>query len=137
MYDILTNSSLNTLLFRQGYSIDQIIMYYLSDICDDQHALDNDATFISIYTEVINAYRYNALTVTRQMSLKDYIALFDQNDITIKSNDTIGYHCFVDGSGSIFNIKLKQPMTYHKDEYQFHIDGNFGYSIEETYGTFN
>lgn len=137
LYDILSNSSLNTLLVKQGYTIDQFIMFYLTAICDEPHALDNDETACSIYNEIINAYRYNALTVTRQMTLKNYIDLFDQNDITIKTNETIGYHCFVDGSGSIFNIKLKQPMTYHKDEYQFHIDGNFGYGIEETYGSFN
>lgn len=137
LYNILTDSSLNTLLFKQGYSIDQFIMFYLTAICGEQHALDNDKIFVSIYNEIINAYRYNALTVTRQMSLKDYIDLFDQNNITIKTDDTIGYHCFVNGSGSIFNIKLKQPMIYHKDEYQFHIDGSFGYGIEETYGTFN
>ena len=141
VYDLqesLNESSLKTLLEKQNYSIDQYIMYLLSDQIDREHPLDDDPHFRSIYNEVLNAYNTNMLIVKRQCTLVEYTRLLKDDHITINKNDEIGYFDPINGSGSLFEINLKQDMTFNKKEYMIKTENTMpGYTISEVYGSFN
>lgn len=135
----LEQSSLKPLLEKQGFSIDEFIMYLISCELDEDHPLDDNESFMSIYQEVINASDYSALMVLRETPFGDFIKDVDSNktDITIKKDDIIGFYNMIHGSGSVFEIKLNQPMTFTKDEYMRTTHkGMPGYTIEECYGSF-
>ena len=141
IYDLqeaLNESSLKTLLEKQNYSIDQYVMFLLSDQIDREHPLDDDQHFRSIYNEIFNAYNTNMLLVKRQCTLNEYTKLLKDDQITINKNDEIGYFDPISGSGSLFEINLKQDMTYNKDEYMIRTENTMpGYTISDVYGSFN
>lgn len=141
VYDLqesLEKSSLKTLLEKQNYSIDQYIMFLLSNQIDREHPLDDDPHFKSIYNEVLNAYNTNMLIVKRQCTLNEYTKLLKDDQITINKNDEIGYFDPISGSGSLFEIDLKQDMTFNKDEYMIKTENTMpGYTISDVYGSFN
>lgn len=138
LQESLNESSLKTLLEKQNYSIDQYIMYLLSDQIDREHPLDDDPHFRSIYNEVLNAYNTNMLIVKRQCTLVEYTRLLKDDHITINKNDEIGYFDPINGSGSLFEINLKQDMTFNKKEYMIKTENTMpGYTISEVYGSFN
>ena len=61
----------------------------------------------------------------------------NKDQILIKKNDTIGYFNPIHGSGSLFEIKLKNDMYYEADKYTIQRHGNMtGYSIADCYGEF-
>lgn len=141
IYDLqesLEESSLKTLLEKQNYSIDQYIMFLLSNQIDREHPLDDDPHFRSIYNEVLNAYNTNMLIVKRQCTLAEYTRLLKDDQITISKNDEIGYFDPINGSGSLFEINLKQDMTFNKNEYMIKTENTMpGYTISDVYGSFN
>ena len=113
-------------------------MYLLSDQIDREHPLDDDPHFRSIYNEVLNAYNTNMLIVKRQCTLAEYTRLLKDDQITISKNDEIGYFDPINGSGSLFEINLKQDMTFNKNEYMIKTENTMpGYTISDVYGSFN
>lgn len=131
----LEQSSLNTLLIKQGYTLKQYIEYLKDKDNNKKNILDNDNVFQSIVQEVYNAYNYVALTVCRDITFKELDELKQSKTITIKKNDVIGYHGFVDGSGSVFEIELRNDMEYKTKDINIHIDCSYGYGLLEVYGS--
>ena len=79
--------------------------------------------------------------VLRKLPFNEYLNLLEKqnnkDNILIKKNDTIGYFNPIHGSGSLFEIKLKNDMYYEADEYTIQRHGNMtGYSIADCYGEF-
>ena len=136
LIDMLNDSSLETLLDKQGYSVEQFVQYLVDIYNEKESLLDDDKVFQSIKQEVDNAYNYMALTVCRIMTLKELEHLQQSDKITITTDDTIGYHGFIDGSGSLFEIKLNNDMEFNTRDIEIVIDGNLGYGISEVYGSF-
>lgn len=130
----LEKSSLNELLTKQNYTLDKFINYLIDDHNDRKNILENDGVFQSILQEVNNAYNNVALTVCRNMTFEELEKLRESETITINKNDIIGYHGFVDGSGSVFEIKLNNDMEYKTKDINIHIDNSFGYGLSEVYG---
>lgn len=131
----LEESSLNELLKKQNYTLKQFINYLIDDHNDRKNILENDKVFQSIIQEVGNAYNYVALTVCREMTFKELEEVRQSETITINKNDIIGYHGFVDGSGSVFEIKLNNDMKYKTKDINIHIDCAYGYGLSEVYGS--
>lgn len=133
-------SSCSTLLNKQGYSTDNLMSYEMSGVLNQTHPLDNDIVFNSIVQEITNASNTCALLVLRKLSLNEYSTLCNtekEQPIKIYKNDTIGYFSPVDGSGSVFEIKLNHDMEYNKKEYKIYTENSLpGYTISETYGSF-
>lgn len=136
LIDMLNDSSLETLLDKQGYSVEQFVQYLVDIYNEKESPLDDDKVFQSIKQEVDNAYNNLALTVCRTMTLKELEHLQQSDKITITTDDTIGYHGFIDGSGSLFEIKLNNDMEFNTRDIEIVIDGNLGYGISEVYGSF-
>jgi len=130
----LEESSLNELLKKQNYTLKQFINYLIDDHNDRKNILENDEVFQSIIQEIENSYNYVALTVCRNMTFEELEELKQSESITINKNDIIGYHGFVDGSGSVFEIKLNNDMEYKTKDINIHIDNSFGYGLSEVYG---
>lgn len=130
----LEQSSLNELLTKQNYTLDQFINYLIDDHNDRKNILENDEVFQSIIQEIENSYNYVALTVCRNMTFEELEELKQSESITINKNDIIGYHGFVDGSGSVFEIKLNNDMEYKTKDINIHIDSSYGYGLSEVYG---
>lgn len=130
----LEQSSLNTLLIKQGYTLKQFVEYLKDNYNDRKNILQNDKVFQSITQEIDNAYNYVALTVCREMTFEELEKLKQSESITINKNDVIGYHGFVDGSGSVFEIKLNNDMEYKTKDINIHIDCAYGYGLSEVYG---
>lgn len=136
LIDMLNDSSLKTLLDKQGYSVEQFVQYLVDVYNEKESPLDDDKVFQSIKQEVDNAYNYVALTVCRTMTFKEIENMQQSDKITITTDDTIGYHGFIDGSGSLFEIKLNNDMEFNTRDIEIVIDGNLGYGISEVYGSF-
>lgn len=134
LFEELEQSSLNELLTKQNYTLKQFIEYLKDDYNDRKNILDNDKVFQSIIQEVDNAYNYVALTVCREMTFKELEELKQSESIIINKDDIIGYHGFVDGSGSVFEIKLNNDMKYNTKDINIHIDCAYGYGLSEVYG---
>ncbi|UXU70139.1 hypothetical protein [Mammaliicoccus sciuri] len=130
----LKESSLNILLNKQGYKLKQFVEYLKDNHNNKKNILDNDKVFQSIVQEIDNAYNYVALTVCRNMTFKELEELKQSNTITINTNDVIGYHGYVDGSGSNFEIELRTDMKYKVEDINIHIDCAYGYGLSEVYG---
>lgn len=130
----LEESSLNELLKKQNYTLKQFINYLIDDHNDRKNILENDEVFQSIIQEIENSYNYVALTVCRNMTFEELEELKQSESITINKNDIIGYHGFVDGSGSVFEIKLNNDMEYKTKDINIHIDSSYGYGLSEVYG---
>lgn len=130
----LEESSLNELLTKQNYTLNQFINYLIDDHNDKKNILQNDEVFQSILQEIENSYNYVALTVCRNMTFEELEKLKQSESITINKNDIIGYHGFIDGSGSIFEIKLNNDMKYKTKDINIHIDNSYGYGLSEVYG---
>src|SRR5699024_1702580 len=136
LIDMLNDSSLETLLDKQGYSVEQFVQYLVDIYNEKESPLDDDKVFQSIKQEVDNAYNYVALTVCRIMTFKELEQLQQSDKITITTDDTIGYHGFIDGSGSLFEIELNNDMEFNTNDIEIVIDGSFGYGISDVYGSF-
>ena len=136
LIDMLNDSSLKTLLDKQGYSVEQFVQYLVDIYNEKESPLDDDKVFQSIKQEVDNAYNYLALTVCRLMTFKEIENMRQSDKIKITTDDTIGYHGFIDGSGSLFEIKLNNDMEFNTRDIEIVIDGNLGYGISEVYGSF-
>ena len=134
LFEELEQSSLNTLLIKQGYTLKQYVKYLKDKDNGKKNILDNDNVFQSIVQEVDNAYNYVALTVCREVTFEELEKLKQSESITINKNDVIGYHGFVDGSGSVFEIKLNNDMKYKTKDINIHIDCAYGYGLSEVYG---
>ena len=136
LIDMLNDSSLETLLDKQGYSVEQFVQYLVDIYNEKESPLDDDKVFQSIKQEVDNAYNNLALTVCRLMTFKEIENMRQSDKIKITTDDTIGYHGFIDGSGSLFEIKLNNDMEFNTRDIEIVIDGNLGYGISEVYGSF-
>lgn len=134
LFEELEQSSLNTLLIKQGYTLKQFVEYLKDNYHDRKNILQNDKVFQSITQEIDNAYNYVALTVCREVTFEELEKLKQSESITINKNDVIGYHGFVDGSGSVFEIKLNNDMKYKTKDINIHIDCAYGYGLSEVYG---
>lgn len=137
----LDTSSIKQLLEKQGLCVDNLITYMMSCQLEVDHILDGDITLESVHEEIINAQNNNALMVLRKLPFNEYLNLLEKqnnkDNILIKKNDTIGYFNPIHGSGSLFEIKLKNDMYYDSDEYTIQRHGNMtGYSIADCYGDF-
>lgn len=132
----LYDSSFRVLLEKQGYTLDQYIQYIKDDIDEKPNDLKGDKTFISIIDEIEEAYNNSGLSVLREMSYEEYLELLEKDTVTIKKDDTIGYVGYIFGDGSPINIQLRQDMVYKKGEFKVFLDGEYGYSIENIYGSF-
>ena len=130
----LEQSSLNELLTKQNYTLDQFINYLIDDHNDRKNMLESDQVFQSILQEIKNAYNYVALTVCKNMTFEELEELKQSDNIVINKNDIIGYHGFVDGSGSVFEIELNNDMEYKTKDINIHIDNSYGYGLSEVYG---
>lgn len=134
LFEELEESSLNDLLTKQNYTLKQFIDYLIDNHNDKKNILENDKVFQSIIQEIENSYNYVALTVCRNMTFKELEELKQSKIITIKKNDIIGYHGFIDGSGSVFEIKLNNDMNYKTKNINIHIDNSYGYGLSQVYG---
>lgn len=134
LFEELEQSSLNELLTKQNYTLKQFINYLIDDYNDRKNILENDKVFQSILQEIENAYNYVALTVCRNMTFEELEELKQSKTIKINKNDIIGYHGFIDGSGSVFEIKLNNDMEYKTKDIDIHIDNSYGYGLSEVYG---
>lgn len=132
----LYDSSLRVLLEKQGYTLDQYIQYIRDSINGEKNSLREDKAFRSIACEVDDAYNNVGLSVLREMSYEEYLELLKEDTITINKDDTIGYVGYIYGDGSSISIQLRQNMEYKKDEFKVILDGEYGYSIENIYGSF-
>ena len=130
----LEESSLNELLKKQNYTLKQFINYLIDDHNDRKNMLESDQVFQSILQEIENAHNYVALTVCKKMTFEELEELKQSDNIIINKNDIIGYHGFVDGSGSVFEIKLNNDMEYKTKDINIHIDNSYGYGLSEVYG---
>ena len=130
----LEESSLNELLTKQNYTLDQFINYLIDVHNDRKNMLESDQVFQSILQEIENAYNYVALTVCKKMTFEELEELKQSDNIVINKNDIIGYHGFVDGSGSVFEIELNNDMEYKTKDINIHIDNSYGYGLSEVYG---
>ena len=130
----LEQSSLNELLTKQNYTLDQFINYLIDVHNDRKNMLESDQVFQSILQEIENAYNYVALTVCKNMTFEELEELKQSDNIVINKNDIIGYHGFVDGSGSVFEIELNNDMEYKTKDINIHIDNSYGYGLSEVYG---
>ena len=136
LIDMLNDSSLETLLDKQGYSVEQFVQYLVDIYNEKESPLDDDKVFQSIKQEVDNAYNNLALTVCRLMTFKEIENMRQSDKIKITTDDTIGYHGFIDGSGSLFEIKLNNDMEFNTKDIEIVIDGSLGYGISEVYSSF-
>lgn len=134
LFEELEESSLNDLLTKQNYTLKQFIDYLIDNHNDKKNILENDKVFQSIIQEIENAYNYVALTVCRNMTFKELEELKQSKSIKINKNDIIGYHGFIDGSGSVFEIKLNNDMNYKTEDINIHIDNSYGYGLSQVYG---
>ncbi|WP_323709381.1 hypothetical protein [Mammaliicoccus sciuri] len=134
LFEELEESSLNELLTKQNYTLKQFVEYLKDNHNDRKNILQNDKVFQSIIQEIENAFNYVALTVCREMTFEELEKLKQSESITINKNDVIGYHGFVDGSGSVFEIKLNNDMEYKTKDINIHIDCSYGYGLSEVYG---
>lgn len=139
--ELLDASSIKQLLEKQGLCVDNLITYMMSCQLEVDHILDGDITLESVHEEIINAQNNNALMVLRKLPFNEYLNLLEKqnnkDNILIKKNDTIGYFNPIHGSGSLFEIKLKNDMYYEADEYTIQRHENMtGYSIADCYGDF-
>ena len=139
--ELLNASSIKQLLEKQGLCVDNLITYIMSCQLEVDHILDGDVTLESVHEEIINAQNNNALMVLRKLPFNEYLNLLEKqnnkDNILIKKNDTIGYFNPIHGSGSLFEIKLKNDMYYEADEYTIQRHGNMtDYSIADCYGEF-
>lgn len=139
--EMLDESSIKSLLEKQGLCVDNLITYMMSCQLSVDHILDGDITLESVHEEIINTQNNNALMVLRKLPFNEYLNLLEKQNnkdqILIKKNDTIGYFNPIHGSGSLFEIKLKNDMYYEADEYTIQRHENMtGYSIADCYGEF-
>lgn len=134
LFEELEETSLSELLTKQNYTLNQFINYLIDDHNNRKNILENDKVFQTILQEIENSYNYVALTVCRNMTFEELEKLKQSEIITINKNDIIGYHGFVDGSGSIFEIKLNNDMEYKTKDINIHIDNSYGYGLSEVYG---
>lgn len=139
--EMLDESSIKSLLEKQGLCVDNLITYMMSCQLSVDHILDGDITLESVHEEIINTQNNNALMVLRKLPFNEYLNLLEKQNnkdqILIKKNDTIGYFNPIHGSGSLFEIKLKNDMYYEADEYTIQRHNSMdGYSIADCYGEF-
>lgn len=139
--EMLDESSIKPLLEKQNLCIDNLITYMMSCQLEVDHILDDDITLKSVLEEIVNTQNNNALMVLRKLPFNEYLNLLEKQNnkdqILIKRNDTIGYFDPIHGSGSLFEIKLKNDMYYEADEYIIQRHKNMtGYSIADCYGEF-
>ena len=137
----LDSSSVKPLLEKQDLCVDNLITYIMSYQLEVDHILDDDITLKSVHEELINAQNNNALMVLKKLPFNEYLNILEKKNnkdlILIKKNDTVGYYNSIHGSGSLFEIKLKNDMYYKVDEYIIERHGNMtGYSIADCYGEF-
>lgn len=139
--EMLDESSIKPLLEKQNLCIDNLITYMMSCQLEVDHILDDDITLKSVLEEIVNTQNNNALMVLRKLPFNEYLNLLEKQNnkdqILIKKNDTIGYFNPIHGSGSLFEIKLKNDMYYEADKYIIQRHENMtGYSIADCYGEF-
>lgn len=142
--EMLSDSSARLLLESQGYSIEEFVWFHIVDDTNLEHEndiekfdrLSNDVFFVSIYNEIVNAQNSQSLVVPMRMSFKEFEALKKQDTFTVESNQTIGYLGVVDGSGSMFEVKLKNSIELSKEQFKVCSDGEYGYAMRDVYGDF-
>ena len=124
----IRDSSILTLLNSQGIPEHVFYNYITSGSEKSNKFMD------SLYNELLNGYKYEAVTFFTKMKVSDYLKLKESNSFTIPKNIDCGLVGFLNGSGSVLNIELQSDITLKRDQVIIEVDGGYNYGIMEIYG---
>ena len=130
------HSSYKFLCESQGYDLKDLYDCLFTDIDDEAH--DTNSKFIlTLADEIANVMGSNrpAFVFLLNTSLADYINYkFDGVRIQLSATTACGLFDWTNGSGSLLEVDLEDPITIPIGQYEIYYDGEMGYSIHETYG---
>ena len=126
--ECIRDSSIVTLLNSQGIPEHVFYQYITSGSEKSNKFLD------SLYNELLNGYKYEAVTFFTKMTVSDYLKLKDSKAFIIPKDINCGLVGFLDGSGSVLNIALQSDITLKRDHVIIEVDGGYNYGIMEIYG---
>ena len=124
----IRDSSIVTLLNSQGIPEHVFYQYITSGSEKSNKFLD------TLYNELLNGYKYEAVTFFTKMTVSDYLKLKDSKAFIIPKDINCGLVGFLDGSGSVLNIELQNDITLKHDQVIIEVDGAHNYSIMQIYG---
>lgn len=125
---LINDSSILTLLSSQGITERMFYNYITSDSKKSSEFMD------SLYNELLNGYKYEAVTFFTKMTVSEYLKLKDAKAFKIPKEIDCGLVGFLDGSGSVLNIALQSDITLKADQVIIEVDGAYNYSIMDIYG---
>ena len=126
--DMIHESSIATLLNSQNVTERMFYNYITSGSEKSNKFMD------SLYNELLNGYKYEAVTFFTKMTVSDYLKLKDSKAFKIPKNIDCGLVGFLNGSGSVLNIELHSDITMKRDQVIFEVDGAYNYGIMDIYG---
>ena len=126
--DLIHESSLITLLNSQGIT-ERMFYKYITSGSEKSNAFMD-----SLYNELLNGYKYEAVTFFTKMTVSDYLKLKDSKAFEVPKDIDCGLVGFLNGSGSVLNIELQSDIILNRDQVIIEVDGGYNYGIMELYG---
>lgn len=126
--DLISESSISSLLYSQSITERMFYNYSIS------HDHTSNKFMDSLNNELMNGYKYEAVTFFTKMTVSEYLELKNAEAFRIPKNIDCGLVGFIDGSGSTLNIILQNDILLKKDQVIIEIDGSYNYGITDIYG---
>lgn len=126
--DLIHDSSIKTLLNSQGIH-EQVFYQYITDGSEKSNKFLD-----SLYNELLNGYKHEAVTFFTKMTVSDYLKLKESKAFRLPKNIDCGLVDFICGAGSILNIELQSDIILNCDHVSIEIDGGYNYGIMDIYG---
>ena len=126
--DLISESSISFLLNSQGITEHMFYKYITSENVMSNRFMD------SLYNELLNGYEYEAVTFFTEMPVSEYLKLKESRSFKIPKNIDCGLVGFINGSGSVLNIRLQSDIVLNHDQVIIEVDGGYNYGIMDIYG---